>query len=228
MKKIIAFILVFMMILLIYINYSLKDYDRLSLVITLCLLFMLFLSYFYFEKGEMGTKEIALIATLSAFAAAARVPFAAIPNVQPTTFVVALAGYVFGCYEGFLVGATTAFISNIFLGQGPWTPWQMLGWGVVGIISGALRIRKKFLKAETFALICFAYGFLFDWIMNLWHIIGFVRPINLKTIGAAYLTGITFDILHATGNFIFAMIFYEKFLKIFLRFKNRLSVTYLK
>lgn len=195
---------------------------------TLCVIFILVISYLYFEKSDKGPKEIALIATMSAFAAVARVPFAGLPNIQPTTFLIALSGLVFGSYEGFLIGATAAFISNIFLGQGPWTPWQMFAWGLVGVISGFLGKGDRKLKCEAFAFICFGYGFLFDWIMNLWHVLGFVRPLNLSTIALSYLTGLTFDIMHALGNFIFAIVFYEKFYKILIRFKNRLKVTYIK
>jgi energy-coupling factor transport system substrate-specific component len=206
-----------------------RDY---SLMIIFAVFLLLALSYLYFEKSNMGTKEIAIIATLSAFGGAARVPFAAIPNVQPTTFFVALSGYVFGPYEGFLVGATTAFISNIFLGQGPWTPWQMFAWGIVGFLSGVIGQRSsaknKRMSSEGFAMLCFLYGFLFDWIMNLWHVLGFIRPLNINTILAAYITGLTFDIIHAAGNFVFAIILFENLYKVLYRFKKRLIITHIK
>ena len=54
------------------------------------------------------------------------------PNVKPTTDIVLLAGYVLGGAPGFVVGAVAALASNVFFGQGPWTPWQMVGWGLVG------------------------------------------------------------------------------------------------
>lgn len=206
-----------------------RDY---SLMIIFAVFLLLVLSYMYFEKSTMGTKEIAIMATLSAFAGAARVPFAAIPNVQPTTFLVALSGYVFGPYEGFIVGTTTAFISNVFLGQGPWTPWQMFAWGIVGFLSGMLgsvhTSKNKRVSAESFAMLCFVYGFLFDWIMNLWHVLGFIRPLTLNTIMAAYITGLTFDIMHAAGNFIFAIILFDNLYMVLSRFKKRLIITYIK
>ncbi|MDP4091052.1 MAG: ECF transporter S component [Bacillota bacterium] len=187
-------------------------------------------SYAYLEISSLGPKELALIGTLSSFAAVMRVPFAAIPNVQPCTFIVAVSGYIFGPYKGFLVGINTAFISNIFLGQGPWTPWQMAAWGTVGFLSGILgkvADRKgKVMKVEYFAALCFGYGFLFDWIMNLWHVLGFVRPINIYTITAAYISGLVFDIMHAAGNFVFVMVFYEKVCRILLRFRRRFDVSY--
>jgi len=215
-------------ILLIMLGIKYKSYVNMSLSVTLAVFLIIFLSYFYFEKSSMGTKEIAVIATLSVFAAISRIPFVAILNVQPTTFLVALSGLVFGPYEGFLVGSTAAFISNIFLGQGPYTPWQMLAWGIVGAISGLIGKRGKKLSVEKFAIICFAYGFLFDWIMNLWQVLIILDPISIKGILTIYITSVTADIMHAVGNFVFALIFYESFYKVLTRFKSKLEITYIK
>lgn len=228
MKKISVFITCLIIVGLLVLSFISKSSDKLPLIVTLAVFFVIILSYFYFEKSAMGTKEIALIATLSTFAAVSRAAFAAFPNIKPTTFLVALSGYVFGPYEGFLIGSTAGFISNIFLGQGPWTPWQMFSWGLVGAISGSIGKRNKKVSAEVFSCLCFAYGFLFDWIMNLWHVLGFIKPLNLKTIAAAYLSGITFDIMHAASSFIFCIIFYDSFLKVLRRFKRRLEVSYIK
>ena len=80
---------------------------------------------------------LALVATLAALAALGRIAFAALPNVKPTTDIVLISGYVLGGAPGFAVGSVAALASNVFFGQGPWTPWQMAGWGFVGI-AGAL------------------------------------------------------------------------------------------
>lgn len=226
MKKVSIYATVLLMIILIVLTVVKEYTGNLSIVFTLAVFLSLFFSYLYFEKSNLGTKEIALIATLSTFAAVARAAFAALPNIKPTTFIVAISGYVFGPYEGFLIGSTAGFISNIFLGQGPWTPWQMFSWGLIGAISGFLGKRNKRVSAEIFSVICFIYGFLFNWIMNLWHVLGFIKPISLKTIALAYLSGLTFDIMHAASSFIFCIIFYDSFLKVLKRFKRRLEITY--
>lgn len=199
-----------------------------ALLLTAGVLLFLTLAYYRFEKSPFDTKEIALLATLSAFAAISRIPFAAIPNVQPTTFIVALTGYVFGPFQGFLVGSTTALLSNIFLGQGPWTPWQMLAWGLVGALSGFLGKRKNTLSVLSFSLLCFFFGFFFDWVMNLWFVVGYIRPLNLKTIGIAYLTGLSVDIMHGVGNYAFSLLLYEGFRTVLMRFKRRLHTTTIK
>ena len=100
-----------------------KAYLLVSFAVIACILFIFFLR---FELRSITGREIVLLAMLSAIAAVARVPFAPIPSVQPTSFVIILVGLVFGAESGFLVGAIAALVSNIFLGQGPWKPWQML------------------------------------------------------------------------------------------------------
>ncbi len=94
----------------------------------------------FLEFGERAasSRDISLTAMLGAVSAVVRVPFAALPGLQPSTFIVAVSGYVFGPVSGFMVGALTALISNLFLGMGPWTLYQMLAWGLVGVFFSAL------------------------------------------------------------------------------------------
>src|ERR671936_2459465 len=89
---------------------------------------LLALAAAWLESGPDSAKEIALIATLGGAAAAGRVLFAAIPGVQPVTVIAVVVGASLGFRAGIATGALAALASNIFLGQGPWTPWQMLGW----------------------------------------------------------------------------------------------------
>ena len=81
------------------------------------------------------------MATLGGVAAAGRVLFAAVPGVQPVTVIAVASGSALGLRAGIGVGATAALASNFFLGQGAWTPWQMLAWGACGA-AGALLHRS--------------------------------------------------------------------------------------
>ena len=80
-----------------------------------------------------------LVAALAGLAAAGRILFAAVPDVQPVTVTVAAAGVALGPRRGFAVGAIAALASNFFLGQGVHTPWQMLAWGGCGVLAGVMR-----------------------------------------------------------------------------------------
>jgi energy-coupling factor transport system substrate-specific component len=94
----------------------------------------------WYERTKPDARIVALVGTLAAFGALGRIAFAAIPNVKPTTDIVLIAGFALGGAPGYVVGAVAALTSNFFFGQGPWTPWQMAGWGLVGI-AGALLAR---------------------------------------------------------------------------------------
>ena len=83
----------------------------------------------WYERSRPPSQIVALVAALAALAVAGRVAFPVIPNVVATTDVVFFCGYAIGAAPGFVVGALAGLVSNFWLGQGPWTPWQMAGWG---------------------------------------------------------------------------------------------------
>jgi len=179
--------------------------------------------FWNFERKVASSKEIALIATMAALAAVSRVPFVAITSFQPTTFIVMITGYVFGPQSGFLVGAVAALVSNFFLGQGPWTPWQMLGWGLCGVLAGLLAgKRQQEFKLVSFTLLGGFCGFFFGWVMNIWHWVGFVYPLNLQTFIATYLASLPFDAIHAAANIIFCLLFGKSFYQVLLRFQKKM------
>jgi len=182
--------------------------------------------FWQFEKSGVSSKEIALIATMASLAAISRVPFAAFINVQPTTFIVMITGYVFGARTGFIVGAVAALVSNFFLGQGPWTPWQMFSWGMCGVSAGLLASRQRGFKLGRFMVLAGLWGYLFGWIMNIWHWIAFVYPLTWKTFVATYAASFPFDTLHAVGNVVFSIVFGQSFYYILSRFRKKLSVKY--
>lgn len=190
---------------------------------------ILFISFIYvfivYEKHNTSIKEISLIATMAGLAGVSRVPFAAIPNVQPTTFLVIISGYVFGPSFGFMVGAIATLISNSFLGQGPWTPWQMISWGLAGFSAGILKKFVKYPFRITISIFAFCWGFIFDYIMNLWHWLFFVYPLNLTSFIATYIASFYFDLMHALGNFAFAYLLGTDFINILSRFKDRIHYS---
>src|ERR671923_2610301 len=92
----------------------------------------------WYELSRPPARIVALVAALAALAVAGRLVFAAIPNVVATTDIVLITGYAVGAAPGFAVGALAALVSNLWLGQGPWTPWEMAGWGMVGLGGAAI------------------------------------------------------------------------------------------
>lgn len=176
--------------------------------------------------GTLSSKELAAIATLAAVASAGRVAFAAMPSVQPTTVIVLLTGFVFGPGAGFVAGATAGVVSNVFLGQGPWTVWQMLSWGLVGSAGGLLgRLRPK-AGTPAIALVAAACGLAFSWLMDLWFWASFVYPHTWASLAGVFAASFAFDVLHAVGNVAFAWVLAGRLVTILARFRDRLTVVY--
>jgi energy-coupling factor transport system substrate-specific component len=180
-----------------------------------------------FEQKSVNSKEVALIATMASIAGVSRIPFAMFVNVQPTTFIVMITGYVMGPQTGFIVGAVAALVSNFFLGQGPWTPWQMFSWGICGVIGGLMSRMSKSFNLPIFALVCGFGGYLFGWLMNIWHWMGFVYPLSLKTFLATYVASFPFDTIHMIGNLIISIAFGKSFYNILIRFKKKIYTEYI-
>lgn len=181
-----------------------------------------------FEERRYGAREVAAVGALAAVGAAGRVLFAAVPGVQPVTFLAVLAGYVLGEDNGFLVGALSAFLSNLFLGQGPWTPWQMTAWGLAGVSGGLLsRILRGRLRRLPIGLLAAAWGFLFGWMMNLWFWLSFIYPLTWTSFLATCASSFWFDLLHAGGNLLFALALTVPMASMLERYRRRFGFQYL-
>jgi energy-coupling factor transport system substrate-specific component len=174
-----------------------------------------------FEKRKLQAREIVLAAVLSAVAAVGRIPFAALPSVQPTSFVIIVSALVFGAETGFMIGAAAALVSNMFLGQGPWTPWQMFSWGMMGLTAGIL-YRRGWLR-NRFLLLAFGFvwGFLFGWIMNIWFLAGMGHDLTWAAVLAAYASSFYFDLAHALSNVFFLAVMGTGWIKILERYKKK-------
>lgn len=117
---------------------AIANFDQtalLTLVVVLVSIGIFFASY---EASRPRLRDIMPTVVLAALAAAGRILFAPIPDFKPVSAIAIIAGVAFGRKSGFMVGALAALASNFFFGQGPWTPWQMYAWGLVGYGAGLL------------------------------------------------------------------------------------------
>ena len=226
MKKLIviniAIILSLMVLSLIKTQDLEKYFGLISLLLLAIIIFTLLMA---FESRPSGSKDIATIAILGAFSAASRIPFAGIPSFQPSTFIIIAVGAVMGPYAGFMVGIETALISNFFLGQGPWTPWQMLAWGLAGVFGSFLK-RWIGKKNGIYALMVLGavYGYIYGLIMNIWYWLAFIYPHTIESFLLVWSLSVYFDTLHSIGNVLFSDVFGIQLLKILIRFKVRFGV----
>jgi len=178
-----------------------------------------------FETGPTTTREIAVIAVLGAITGLGRISLAAVPSIQPATFLVIITGYVFGPRTGFMVGATAALTSNFFLGHGPWTPWQMFAWGLAGVSAGYFR--RLFPVPRKGPMIAFqlAWGYLFGCIMNIWTWAAFISPLNWHSFLVTYAASFWFDTMHSIGNVLFYLFFGPGAINILQRVKRKLEIS---
>jgi energy-coupling factor transport system substrate-specific component len=174
----------------------------------------------WLEAGPDSVRELAVVATLAGAAAAGRVLFAAVPGVQPVTVMVVAAGAALGMRAGVAVGMLAAFTSNLFLGQGLWTPWQMLGWGACGA-AGALTARLV-RRRLPFALLCGVLGLGFSALMDVWTWLSFM-PHTWPALVATLGRGFPFDIAHALGNVALALAAGPELRRLLDRYRRRLT-----
>ena len=196
-----------------------------SLYTLLAALFILAVAFYAYERRGIPAREAALIATLAALAGLSRVPFAGLPAIQPTTFMVIVTGRVFGPGAGFMVGAMAPLVSNMFLGHGPWTPWQMLAWGVAGLSGGLFKYIFVRYRRWPMVVLALVWGFLFGWFMNTWHWLTFVHPLTLSSFLAVQATSFWFDAVHGLTSAAFMYLAGRELVNILYRFNRRLSYS---
>jgi len=192
------------------------------LLVSLAIIFCMMLPFFArFEIRKITGREVVILAILAAIAAVGRVPFAALPSVQPTSFVIIITGLVFGAESGFIVGAVAAIVSNIFLGQGPWTPWQMYAWGMMGMSAGLFRNTWWMKKMWGKVIFGFIWGYLFGWFMNLWIVVSNIENLTWELFASIYVASIYFDLAHGLSNVFFLIVFSTSWIRIMERFKRK-------
>ncbi|MEY8562012.1 ECF transporter S component [Eggerthellaceae bacterium 3-80] len=178
-----------------------------------------------FEATRPPLKQIMPTVVLAALAAAGRILFAAIPDFKPVSAICIMAGSIFGRRVGFMVGALAALVSNFFFGQGPWTPWQMYAWGVVGYVAGVLA-SCGLLQHKT---VLYTYGFmsalLYGIVLNGWYVIGFVHPFSFAGALAAFGAALFFDVMHGVATVIFLAVLYAPWQKKLERIKTKYALV---
>jgi energy-coupling factor transport system substrate-specific component len=176
----------------------------------------------WFERSRPSARVIAAVAALAALAVAGRVALAPIPNLVATTDVALLSGYVLGGGPGFAVGALAGLVSNFWLGQGPWTPWQMAGWGLVGIAGAALtRVRGREVGRLQLAVWAGLAGLAYGALLDLSVMVSYGGEQSLDRYLALSARGIPFNLVHATGNFMLMLAAGPALVRILDRYRDR-------
>jgi energy-coupling factor transport system substrate-specific component len=183
--------------------------------------------FWWYEHAQPSARLVALVAALAALAIAGRLVLAPIPNVVATTDIALITGYALGAGPGFTVGALAAPISNIWLGQGPWTAWEMAGWGLVGLGGAWLGVlTRRRLGRLGLALSCAAAGFAYGALLDLSVMVTYGGEQSLDRYLALSARGIPFNVAHAAGNFVIALAAGPALVRMISRFRTRLEFTW--
>lgn len=188
--------------------------DRSEIFISLCIIGLSMVPFaMVFEQRKPQARELLLIAVMSAIAVVGRMAFFMIPQFKPVIAIVIISGAGLGAEAGFLTGAMAGFVSNFFFGQGPWTPWQMFSFGIIGFLSGLIFSKRKRKTRSTAREWSYKIGIsifgglvtlvVYGFLMDTASVIMAGQNLSWKAFAAAYISGLPFNIIHAASTVIF-------------------------
>jgi len=197
-------------------------------VSVLCALVVVLVAGFaWYERSRPPARLVAVVAALAALAVAGRLVLAPVPNVVATTDIALLTGYALGPGPGFAVGALAAPISNVWLGQGPWTAWQMAGWGMAGLIgAGLAAVGGRNLGRLALASACAAAGLAYGALLDLSVMVTYGGEQSLDRYLALAARGLPFNVAHAAGNFAIALAAGPALVRMLSRYRTRLEFSW--
>lgn len=219
-RKIVSMACILFMLILAVIGivlYQDQQYNTISMIIV-CLSCLPF--FFKYEHRKPQTREIVVLAIMVALTVVSRAIFMITPNFKPMTVLVILCGMVFQKESGFLCGSLGALLSNFLFGQGPWTPFQMISWGLIGYGAGVIN-KRQYLEKNTLALYVYAMasGIFFSMLMDVWAVMSLDTTFNLQRYLASLVTSLPMMITYVISNVIFMVLLKDRMLQIFSRVK---------
>lgn len=194
--------------------------------ISICVIVAAMLPFFAaFEDRRPQARELVLISSLVVIATAGRAVFFMLPHFKPVTALIVVAGIGLGAEAGFLTGAMTGFVSNFFFGQGPWTPWQMFAFGVIGFLAGLLF--EKRMRRENLPLVgvC-VYGFLatvviYGLLLDTSTALSVLEGLTWQSVLACYVAGVPVNITHGVSTVVFLSLCAKPMLKKIRRMRKK-------
>lgn len=172
-----------------------------------------------FEQKNIGARRMVIVAVMIALSITGRL----IPFFKPITSITVITAVYLGSESGFLVGSLSALISNFYFGQGPWTPFQMLAWGLIGLFAGILSNPLR--KSKVFLLLYgILSGIIYSLIMDIWTVLWYNGQFDLKLYLAAIVTSLGHTLLYAISNFVFLWLMAKPFGEKLSRIKIKYGV----
>ena len=179
-----------------------------------------------YERKRPSARMAAVVAVMAALTALGRDAFVALPDVKPITAMTFVVGYALGPLPGFTVGALGMLVSNFMLGQGPYTPWQMAAWGMVGLAGAALgALTRGRVGRLSLALACALAALFAGEIMDLytWTLGAVHTPAAFLAVAGQ---GLPYDVTGVVASFLFGLAFAPELAQVLTRVRVRMDVTW--
>ena len=172
-----------------------------------------------FEKKSTGTRRMVIVAVMVALCFAGRF----IPFLKPVSALTIITALYLGGEAGFLVGALSAILSNFYFGQGPWTAFQMLAWGFIGLFAGILS--NQLLRSRVLLLLYGAVtGIAYSFIMDIWTVLWYNQGFDIKLYAAALVSAVPYTASYAVSNVLFLYVLAKPFGEKLGRIKTKYGV----
>ena len=162
-------------------------------------------------------QEISLIGILAAVNIASRIALQALPNFKPVTSIIIISVMIFGLAFGIKLTIVTTVVSNVFLGMGTWTFFQIFAWIIICLLTEIIVDFYKKIKTDPSLLVMSIFAFFMG------YVFGFIVSLEQLMIGgpglffACYTTGILFDTFYAVGKLCFYFVCEPILMKIFMK-----------
>lgn len=154
------------------------------------------------QDNYFTVHRIALLAILTALVTVGRLAFSLpiLPNIQPMTALLILITLNIGVIDGLVVAGLSMLLTNMMLGMGPWTVFQIISFAVVILVTGVLKYFYdfgSFSNRLVFSIWALIAGFLYGLIISVFSFYLY----GMNNFVVYYINGLPFDSLHAVGNF---------------------------
>ena len=195
------------------------DRKRHILVSLAVAIFALLLFAAGFERKSTGTRRLVIVAVMTALCFTGRF----IPFFKPISALTIITALYLGGEAGFLVGALTAVLSNFYFGQGPWTAFQMMAWGTIGLVAGLLSpiLRKKRIILLIYGALA---GMAYSFIMDIWTVLWYAEGFSFKLYLGALATAVPYTVSYVVSNVAFLAVLAEPFGRKLGRIKKKYRV----
>ena len=174
-----------------------------SLLLNITILSVIVFAVIRSERRMDDSNPLVMIAILAIFGIAGRILLDPLPNFQPVTVIVLLAGIYYGAPRAVALAGIIALTTNfVVLGHGPWTLFQVAGWGFVGILGAIFAehlLKEGQLQLNKLAGLAVISAFAFDWIVS----VSILLNTDASMLAPYLINGLLFDLYHAVGNLVF-------------------------